>query len=139
MAFALATEPASKRWPTSAKVVVFLLGTLFLLTQVRVKGPANAHLRPRWGEAWAAAGWVGPPPPLPAGSGPAGGSVCSSNQVWRASPHAAASNYTPTLPARQLEKGIVAYGDRARARRAFSKLLRGEPITVVLLGGSVTS
>lgn len=57
---------------------------------------------------------------------------------WRASPHVAAANYTPTLPARQLEKGVVAYGDRARARRAFAKLLAGEPITAVLLGGSVT-
>ncbi|KAL4444598.1 hypothetical protein ABPG77_002415 [Micractinium sp. CCAP 211/92] len=43
-----------------------------------------------------------------------------------------------TLPARQLEKGIVGYGDRARARRAFSKLMRGEPITAAVLGGSVT-
>ncbi|KAL4427737.1 hypothetical protein ABPG75_001826 [Micractinium tetrahymenae] len=44
----------------------------------------------------------------------------------------------PPRTARQLEKGIVGYGDRARARRAFAKLLRGEPITAILLGGSVT-
>lgn len=80
-----------------------------------------------------------PPPRSPTeGLAAASGTGCSSTPGWRASPHVAVSNYTTTLPARQLEKGIVGYGDRARARRAFSKLMRGEPITAAVLGGSVT-
>ncbi|KAL4422279.1 hypothetical protein ABPG75_008476 [Micractinium tetrahymenae] len=38
----------------------------------------------------------------------------------------------------ELEKGIVSYGERSRAWRWAHKLLSGQPVSVALLGGSVT-
>jgi hypothetical protein len=51
---------------------------------------------------------------------------------------AGSGSYHPSLPARQLRRGIVSQGDPGRARRAAAKLLAGEPIAVAFVGGSVT-
>lgn len=57
---------------------------------------------------------------------------------WRSSPHAVPTDYTPSLLPRELEKGIVSYGEASRARRWAHKLLSGQPVSVALLGGSIT-
>jgi hypothetical protein len=51
---------------------------------------------------------------------------------------AGSGSYRPSLPARQLRRGIVSQGDPGRARRAAAKLLSGEPVAVAFVGGSVT-
>ena len=48
------------------------------------------------------------------------------------------ASYKSQIPGRQLDKGVVSYGSRARARRAMAKLLRGEPLSVAFIGGSIT-
>lgn len=58
---------------------------------------------------------------------------------WRASPHVNASTgYQPALTRRELERGIVSYGDTSRLRRAMAKLLAGQPFSAAALGGSIT-
>ncbi|KAL4419206.1 hypothetical protein ABPG77_000600 [Micractinium sp. CCAP 211/92] len=75
------------------------------------------------------------------GGGTAGKSNSASGSIkdgWRSSPHAVPTNYTPSLLPRELEKGIVSYGEGSRARRWAHKLLSGQPVSVALLGGSIT-
>lgn len=57
---------------------------------------------------------------------------------WQSNPHVATTDYQPGLSAREMQKGLVSYGAWARARRAMAKLLAGEPITVGIIGGSIT-
>ncbi|PRW59533.1 hypothetical protein C2E21_1609 [Chlorella sorokiniana] len=58
---------------------------------------------------------------------------------WRDSPSVAnAAWYKPALNRRQLSRGIVSQGSRARARRALARLLQGESLSVTVLGGSCT-
>lgn len=57
---------------------------------------------------------------------------------WRSNSHVAPANYTPVVSARELEKGVVSYGEGSRARRWANKLLSGQPVSVALLGGSIT-
>ena len=47
--------------------------------------------------------------------------------------------YAPTLPPHVLERGIVSYGDPARARRLAQKLAAGGPLAYAALGGSITN
>jgi hypothetical protein len=56
-----------------------------------------------------------------------------------AAPLAVYTDYTPTLPAHVLERGIVSYGDPARTRRLAQKLAAGGPLAYAALGGSITS
>jgi hypothetical protein len=67
-----------------------------------------------------------------------GGTSAPALAGWRSSPHVGDASYTSQVPRRQLDKGVVSYGSRARARRAVAKLLRGEPLSVATIGGSIT-
>ncbi|EFN56843.1 hypothetical protein CHLNCDRAFT_144427 [Chlorella variabilis] len=49
-----------------------------------------------------------------------------------------ASPWEPSLPEHELLKGLVSYGDMSRMRRFFTKLLSGQAVTVVSIGGSVS-
>jgi hypothetical protein len=64
-------------------------------------------------------------------SGGSGGGGGTALPAWQTS-------HQPALPARQMAKGIVSQGATGRARRAMGKLLRGEPISLAFVGGSIT-
>lgn len=64
-------------------------------------------------------------------SGGSGGGGGTALPAWQTS-------HQPALPARQIAKGIVSQGATGRARRAMGKLLRGEPISLAFVGGSIT-
>lgn len=69
------------------------------------------------------------------------GGATAASSAWaasRAADPAAVAGYQPDLPRRMLQRGVVSYGESARARRALAKLLRGEAISIALLGGSST-
>jgi hypothetical protein len=45
---------------------------------------------------------------------------------WTDSPHAVQTGYEAGLSSRELDRGIVGYGDAARLRRVVGKLLAGQ-------------
>ena len=47
--------------------------------------------------------------------------------------------WPPLFSEEEVQRGTAYYGSGARLRRVAAKLLNGQPITVVTLGGSVTS
>ncbi|KAL4856571.1 Acetylglutamate kinase [Chlorella vulgaris] len=64
---------------------------------------------------------------------------CVAPGGWRTSNKYARVVADRSLPERQLRKGIVSDGgDTSRSRRFLAKLLRGEAVTVVAIGGSIT-
>ncbi|KAL4856609.1 hypothetical protein ACK3TF_003052 [Chlorella vulgaris] len=66
-------------------------------------------------------------------------SACVAPGGWRTSNKYAREVADRSLPERQLRKGIVSDGgDTSRSRRFLAKLLRGEAVTVVAIGGSIT-
>lgn len=79
----------------------------------------------------AAAGWLQPPPsslPPPAMRG---------SSSW-AAPQALRVPWQPVLSHRQLRRGLTYYGSGDRLRQVAAKLLAGQPLMAVTLGGSVT-
>lgn len=57
---------------------------------------------------------------------------------WLQGPFVNDTGYAPALPEHWLRKGIVSYGDARRMRRVVGKLLRGEAVTVAVVGGSIS-
>ncbi|PRW61115.1 hypothetical protein C2E21_0584 [Chlorella sorokiniana] len=64
---------------------------------------------------------------LPGGQQAAGGGAATGWRAGRPDP-----GWAPLLGERQINKGILTYGDTARTRRLAAKLLRGEPITAAV-------
>lgn len=75
-----------------------------------------------------------------AGSGGGGGTAAPATD-WRLSPHVnqeALAGYQPSLSTREMDRAIYSMGDPSRLRRVAAKLLAGQPVNIVFLGGSLT-
>lgn len=91
--------------------------------------------QPAAGSQLAAAAAAAQPQPASGqqAAGPAGTGAATGWRAGRPDP-----GWAPLLGERQISKGILTYGDTARTRRLAAKLLRGEPITAAVVGGSIT-
>ena len=104
-------------------------------------GPRPAHGCPRSNSSTASGCGEGPGcSAAAANSTAAAAAACGGGRLEQASAWRSVStpSWAPSVPYRQLQKGIVSFGAPGRARRVAAKLLTGQPVSLVFLGGSIT-